>query len=905
MTNETEEYLSALYGDIPDGYLWIGGHANGFGPNGHATIGAAAASAQRQAGLLPAGIYHRGTTLQAPPAKGRGRDEDSASVYFFAADVDIAGPGHKATNLPPHAGAARAALAESGFPDPTAWVSSGGGLYPQWWLDEPIDVRHPDDLARVRAAFQQLQNHLAACWEDRGWKLDPVADMSRVWRLPGTMNRKVAAHPTPCTWSGLPDMRYHLDDLLPNATRTPAAKAVRPAAIVTPANGTTVTSSSAPWEHSRASREVAKWLATVDRAAHDAGDFNNTLVRAATRIGHFVPSLGDFESAKAALMLRCAAIWGQADGNDVATIESGLRHGMTEPYRVVADIPLTVTALDPALLPPPPAPDAGAFPPALGIDLDALLEELRGYGDQDKARVRAREAIAQVGALLTPDQRAEWRDRLKTNIALGYGQFDEQVKRAETAARSAQIKAAAIARAGEEIDLPQPDAPLRVARKLCELQPDVHRKFWRDDFYTWDGTRYRITPTADIRTWVYLRTENATFTTENADGMAVTKAWNPNTTRVNQVVDALGHAVFPHPSELDQVECIALTNGVLDPVSRALAPHDPERFNITSLPYAYDPSATCPRWLAFLAEVLPADSAQFLQEWMGYLISGRTNMHKIASLVGASRSGKGTIARVITALLGKENVAGPVLAQLVGPFGLEPLLGKSLAVFGDVKWNAKGVADATELLKTISGDDATSVHRKNRAAWEGHLPTRFMTLSNNTPTFIDESGALAGRMIHVRFTRSFAGQENVHLTDELLAELPGVLLWALDGLVRLDAQGRFTVPADSREVDEEVRRDASPKAAFVADRCVLDPAARVELSVLWAAWVSWCGEEGDDPGQQRWFVRNVKDSVTGVGTTRTESGGRKTKWVTGLSLRNAPGTPLAFPEHVSAVATGG
>ena len=54
-------------------------------------------------------------------------------------------------------------------------------------------------------------------------------------------------------------------------------------------------------------------------------------------------------------------------------------------------------------------------------------------------------------------------------------------------------------------------------------------------------------------------------------------------------------------------------------------------------------------------------------------------------MVGPKRSGKGTIARVLRKLIGERNVAGPTLSSLGGPFGLQPLLGKSGAIISDAR----------------------------------------------------------------------------------------------------------------------------------------------------------------------------------------------------------------------------
>lgn len=531
---------------------------------------------------------------------------------------------------------------------------------------------------------------------------------------------------------------------------------------------------------------------------------------------------------------------------------------------------------------------AGIAPP-----LEQILTEIKEL-PYDEAIAHLTNLTRQYAHRLSASEREQWRTAFR-QIGVTYSAFDRIVKASaaeQDAARAEAARAALAEKGGREMS--PPVNPMAVARELLKEIPQTdgvpHLGFWRGDFYTHTGTHWEIQAESDVRTWIYRETEHAWFVTE--DG---TEPWLPNSRKVNAVADALGVGVLHRRTADEHEPCIALGNGVYDLPSEQLLPHSPARWNLNALPFDYQPGATCPRWLAFLAQVLPPDSIMFLQEWMGYLISGRTNQQKIASLVGLPRTGKGTVARVIRALLGPHNLAGPTLGSLVGPFGLEPLLGKSLALFADVKWTAKGVGDATELLKTISGEDAVTVHRKNKGAWEGDLPTRFMLMSNDTPSFNDASGALAGRLIHIRFNRSFAGRENINLTGELLTELPGIFLWALDGLRRLDARGRFHVPQASAEVDEDVRRTASPQLVFIEERCELDPAARISLDALWMAWESWTREDGADPGTKRWLTRKLRAVAPGISTFRERTALGEVRWVVGMRLTNNP-FPLQVPQ---------
>jgi putative DNA primase/helicase len=239
-------------------------------------------------------------------------------------------------------------------------------------------------------------------------------------------------------------------------------------------------------------------------------------------------------------------------------------------------------------------------------------------------------------------------------------------------------------------------------------------------------------------------------------------------------------------------------------------------------------------------------------------------------LVGPRRSGKGTIARVLTAMVGVHHVAGPTLASLATNFGLSPLVGKPVAIVSDARI-ATGTSVVVERLLSISGEDTLTVDRKYREPWTGRFPTRFVILSNELPRLTDSSGALASRFVTLLTTQSFLGHENIHLTDELTTsvELAGILNWALDGADDLRAFGRFTEPAASAAAVRELEDLGSPVGAFVRDRCVVGPAYSIEVDRLYRAWCDWCDDHGRDrPGTSQTFGRDLRAAVIGLDTTQ-------------------------------------
>ncbi|MCX5559935.1 phage/plasmid primase, P4 family [Streptomyces sp. NBC_00038] len=429
-------------------------------------------------------------------------------------------------------------------------------------------------------------------------------------------------------------------------------------------------------------------------------------------------------------------------------------------------------------------------------------------------------------------------------------------------------------------ELPPPTNPLAVARRLLpDWQTEDGRllyRRWRASWMRWTGSCWREAEEAQIRKAMYTRLEHAVYRAPGKDGQTEERDWAPTKQKIGNLLDALGSiTLLPTDTDApawvddqgdtgrDEGPIVACENGLLRIQDRALLPHGPEFFNIVAVPFAYDPDASAPTWHGFLAQVWPddPDAVDALQEWFGYVLSGRTDQQKILLIVGPSRSGKGTIARVMKALVGKENLAGPTLAGLGTNFGLSTLIGKSLAIISDARLSGNDNSQVVERLLTISGDDTIDIDRKYREPWTGRVPSRLMILSNELPHFGDSSGVIANRFVLLSTRLSWLGKEDPTLTDRLTAEMPGILNWALDGLARLQRNGRITEPPSSREAITTIRDTASPTSAFIRERCTTGPACTVPVDDLWNVWRDWTEDNGVRAGTKQVFGRNLLSVV--------------------------------------------
>ena len=126
---------------------------------------------------------------QAYGPNARCKAENTAGIVALWVDLDIAGPAHKKTNLPPTQEAAQALLESMGL-KPTALVHSGHGLQAWWCLKEPWLFSGPDDRTKATALVAGWQGALRRKAETRGWTVDSTHDLAHVMRVPGTRNWK-------------------------------------------------------------------------------------------------------------------------------------------------------------------------------------------------------------------------------------------------------------------------------------------------------------------------------------------------------------------------------------------------------------------------------------------------------------------------------------------------------------------------------------------------------------------------------------------------------------------------------------------------------------------------------------------------------------------------------------------
>jgi putative DNA primase/helicase len=298
-------------------------------------------------------------------------------------------------------------------------------------------------------------------------------------------------------------------------------------------------------------------------------------------------------------------------------------------------------------------------------------------------------------------------------------------------------------------------------------------------------------------------------------------------------------------------------NGVVELRTGILRPGRPEDMISRSTGIAYDPDATCPRWMRFLEEVFAGDSE--LVDWYGLLIGtslvgvvqellaihhGLGNNGKSKS-VGALRTAIGDYAAVIPVetLVNAKRTAGEATPDLMA------LRGARIAFTSEPDQAAKLRGGVLKRLASVDRMTGRSLY-STTTTWE---PTHTVHLATNHLPAVDDATDGFWRRValvpwNVRFRKpgedGDAPPEDPDLAAKLALEGPGILAWAVRGAVAY-AAGRtlHPFPAAVRVRTEAYRADEDKLGAFVVERVAYQQDASVQVGVLFAAYRDWCEAE--------------------------------------------------------------
>ena len=316
---------------------------------------------------------------------------------------------------------------------------------------------------------------------------------------------------------------------------------------------------------------------------------------------------------------------------------------------------------------------------------------------------------------------------------------------------------------------------------------------------------------------------------------------------------------------------LGVANGIVDLRTGELRPGQPEDRVTRVAAVSYDPTATCPLWERFVLDICNDDPrlATFLQQSIGYALTGVTTEQVFWIFYGVGANGKSTFLETITRYVIPDHswtMSFPVhtWSESLSEYQRAELVGRRLVI---AKESEQEKRLNTEFVKSLTGSDTINARHPYGRPFQFVPAAKFMLACNHQPIIRDDTHGMWRRVRLVPFTRTFA--VNPNYGDALAAEAVGILAWAVRGCLAWRQSG-LQAPDAVLDATKEYQQDSDTLARFIAAKCVVLPHVRVRAGELFAAYERWCDAEriGDDRLSLRAFGERLKASYAPLAGSR-------------------------------------
>jgi putative DNA primase/helicase len=297
---------------------------------------------------------------------------------------------------------------------------------------------------------------------------------------------------------------------------------------------------------------------------------------------------------------------------------------------------------------------------------------------------------------------------------------------------------------------------------------------------------------------------------------------------------------------------INLRNGQYDLRTFTLRPHYQYDYHTKIIDINYSEDATAPLWNKFLCEILPnMEVRQFLQRCLGYALTGDTSEPALFVLQGKGSNGKTVLLDVIRALMGDyAQVASPALfmeetSSSTKEFQLATLKGARFVSCEE--WPENKYFDEA-MIKAMTAGAPRSCCYKFKQHFT-YKPTDHIFLATNPrPPIRGVEFAIWRRLFLIPFEVTIEGDDvDLHLTTKLIAELPGILTWLIEGYRDYVTRGGLCPPEPILTAREEWMFESNPLAEWMFELCVRtrqvksgDPTPEADINTLYESYIRWC-----------------------------------------------------------------
>jgi putative DNA primase/helicase len=310
---------------------------------------------------------------------------------------------------------------------------------------------------------------------------------------------------------------------------------------------------------------------------------------------------------------------------------------------------------------------------------------------------------------------------------------------------------------------------------------------------------------------------------------------------------------------------------------------NPDTFYTNPIPHRFGDTEDTPTVDRLLTEWVGEDYVQTMYEIMGYCMYNGYPIHRVFTLFGSGRNGKGQFMTLLTNLIGRHNTCATSLERIsASRFEATKLHNKRTAFISETNFT---ILSKTAQLKELCGGDPIPGEYKRKTPFDFVNVAKIIVATNSLPETTDKTRGFYARWLIIRFENEF---------DNGVPVVDSISEWEYENLCRkcvrylkdLLARGKFDRDGSIDERAAAYETTSSPIATFIRECCVVQGDYYEPIWTFDDAFKTWCETKSyrkmSTKEVHRWLGANYET----LRNSYTQNGSQKQwKTVFGLKLR--------------------
>jgi P4 family phage/plasmid primase-like protien len=312
--------------------------------------------------------------------------------------------------------------------------------------------------------------------------------------------------------------------------------------------------------------------------------------------------------------------------------------------------------------------------------------------------------------------------------------------------------------------------------------------------------------------------------------------------------------LYTSATDFDQNrELLVVSNGTIDFKEGHKREHQSSDLATIKSNINFDIEAQCPKWDAFLERCIPnLETREYLARAVGYSLTGRVDYEVLFFCYGHGANGKSTFFSVIEHLLGDFMTSVPIAALLTTKsdnnhdYHKAGMEGKRVVLTDEIPANRSFAEDQ---IKGLTGGDKINARRPYEVPYTFQSSHKLWMMGNHKPDIKGTDDGIWRRVHLIPWSVTIPKAEQrpkQDLLDDLTAELPGILNWAIMGLISSRDIG-LQPPLEVIKATEEYRADNDQLSTFLSENVIQDKGSKLHVDDIHKRYRLWCDRNGERP----------------------------------------------------------